>query len=299
MAFDTSKLNTTNLKKRMPLIVAIIMAIAAVAAVNTYIKQKETSILGRQKKEQMGEVLVAKDDIPAGTVLNEDMILVQVLPLRFIQPRAAGVSDRVVGRATSIPIAKGGQILLTQLTLPGKETTLAAKTPPGKRAITISVDNIAALSGMIKPGDRVDVLGIVPIPMQSQGQVVAQLMNLPLFQDVLILAVGTQITSEAQTVDRYGKKEAPKETSPLITLALNPQEANLLAFVQEQGKVRLVLRSPTDTEVQRTAPATFDTLLQYAAPEMLMQPTQAPPTVEIYRGLKKEEVPLTSSRESR
>ena len=75
MALDTGKLNALNLKKRMPLIVAVIAGVSAVIMLNTYIRQKEASILGREKKDPMGQVLIAKDDIPESEVLQEEMIL--------------------------------------------------------------------------------------------------------------------------------------------------------------------------------------------------------------------------------
>jgi hypothetical protein len=42
-----------------------------------------------------------------------------------------------------------------------------------------------------------------------------------------------------------------------------PQEANLLTFAQEaQGKIRLVLRSPADAQIEPAEPASWDTLFQ-------------------------------------
>jgi len=65
--------------------------------------------------------------------------------------------------------------------------------------------------------------------------------------------------------------------------------------VQEQGKIRLVLRSPGDTQTQQVAPASWDTLFRTVMPQAFQQqekPAAAPvkpkKTVEIYRGLSKE-----------
>jgi hypothetical protein len=77
----------------------------------------------------------------------------------------------------------------------------------------------------------------------------------------------------------------------VITLALSAQEANLIAFVQEQGKIRLILRSPGDTQVQPVAPASWDTLFRTVMPQAFTQPqedTKPQKKVEIYRGLQKE-----------
>jgi pilus assembly protein CpaB len=205
------------------------------------------------------------------------------------------------------PISRGEQITLTKLSYPKESGELADVTPVGKRAITLSVDNIASLAGMIQAGDYVDVITMLPVPVQSpDGKQTTQTAIVPLFQNVLVLAVGQEIGTVSREKGRYEKTEARRETSPLITVALTPQEASLIAFVQEQGKIRFVLRSPTDSQIEVVQPATWDTLFQYIMPkdkqvadsesakkEELVSSLPVPSYVEIYRGLKKEKVPLT------
>ncbi len=82
----------------------------------------------------------------------------------------------------------------------------------------------------------------------------------------------------------------------LMTLALSPQEANLIAFVQEQGKVRLTMRSPADAKVEPMTPASWESLFQYIAPQKQGDNLPAADTteyVEVLRGLNKEKVPLS------
>jgi len=215
-----------------------------------------------------------------------------------------------------IPISKGEQITLNKLIWPREggsgniSGTLAMVTPVGKRAITISVDNLASLAGMIKAGDYVDVIAMTPVPVETtekkQG---VQVAVIPLFQNVLVLAVGHEIGRPATSASlpeagRYSKPSDEKSppsssgTTQLIALALAPQEANLIAFVQEQGKLRLTLRSPADSQVQPALPTTWDTLFKYIMPskEGAKEPEPVKEEieyVEIYRGLNKEKVPLS------
>jgi len=80
----------------------------------------------------------------------------------------------------------------------------------------------------------------------------------------------------------------------LITLALGSAEANLVAFVQEQGKMRLVMRSPADAKIEPVAPATWDSLFQYIMPQKEVQPTaDTNEYIEVLRGLSKERMPLS------
>jgi len=206
---------------------------------------------------------------------------------------------------TISPIAKGEQITLSKLAYPkdvGSGGNLAASTPFGKRAITIAVDNIASLAGMINPGDYVDVIALLPIPAQApDGSQAVQAATLPLFQNVLVLAVGQNIGSPAAAVKGRYEKEA-KQASPLITIALTPQEINFITFVQEQGKIRLVLRSPADSKVEPIQVANWQTLFQYLRPEISDSEEEAPQAavpspegfVEIYRGMNQEKIPISS-----
>lgn len=302
------------IKNKLPLIIAVVSGILAVILVNIYLKQKESVLMknASQKKMEISKeyttVLVAKNDIPQGTLIDESMVEQKDVPRQFLQPRAATSLDRIINRIVSSDIAKGEQILLSKLTVPGRESSLAMKTPPGKRAITIPIDNISAVGGMIRPGDYVDVIGLIPVPGQTaDGKQGLQPATVSLFQNVLILAVGSSISAYPQTEEakRYKADDKSAVTAGTVTLALSPQEVSLISFVLEQGKVRLVLRSPTDTQVQPPALANWDSLIQYLYPEIVekaqQQMEQTPATkqktVEIYRGSQKEVVPLIKSNQ--
>lgn len=287
-------------KKYLPLIIAAAAGLIAVVLINIYISQQTEAAKQRAllSQKNLSTVVVAKKDIPAGSAITEDMVKEETVVRSVLQPRAAQAIDRVAGRVALAPISKGEQLLLNKLAISGQETSLSSKIPPGKRAITIPVDNISSVGGMIKPGDHVDVLGNVPIPAVSrEGKPVTQLTTMPLFQNVLVLATGQEFTTAPAATGESASRGA-RTSFPVITLALSPQEANLIAFAQEQGKIRFVLRSPGDSQVQPAAPATWDALYRAIFPPgtfqqeepAQQQPTAARPsrTVEIYRGANRE-----------
>jgi len=292
-------------KQKLILISGIVLGVMAIVMIKVYLDQQQQALQEKAKaaiasmQKDQTAVLVAKQDIPQGSVISPEMLDTSIVPNKFVQPQAVTSLDRISGMMTVAPISKGEQISLSKLI---RERTaesrgLAGATPSGKRAITIVADSIASLSGMVKPGDYVDVLAVIQIPVQGQdGRVTGQIAIIPLFQNVLVLAVG-QNTGAAAPAGRY-TESAPVATSGgnvLITLALGPQEANLVAFVQEQGKMRLVMRSPADAKIEPIAPATWDSFFQYVMP----QPEAAAPMVdtneyiEIVRGLSKERMPLS------
>lgn len=298
-------------KQKIILIVGIVLALAAVFMVNNYITQQR-----QQAEEQARQavaklrsnevaVLVAKKDIPKGTLITDgSMFETKNFPNQYVQPQAVTSLDRIFGMAVVNPFVKGEQITLGRLTRPQTSGSLAMATPIGKRAVTISVDSLSTLAGMIRPGDKVDMIVMLPVPMQTpDGKTATQLISVPLFQDVLVLAIGQQIGAPAVATTetgRYGggggEKRGDDSGSALVTLALNPQEVNIVTFIQEQGKIRLVLRSPADPAIQQNPPVSWDTLFQYIMPQQAapVQKTEEPqPTIEIYRGLNKEKLTVT------
>jgi len=306
------------MRKKLPLIIGIVLALIAAYLIKIYTDQQRRAVvadanrkLAKIQSDQVS-ILVAAKDMPKGAALDKDNVAVMIVSKQYVQPQAATSLDRVSGMLAAVSISKGEQITLNKF-ISAKEaassgSSLAMVTPIGKRAVTISVDNISAVGGMIRPGDYVDVVAMVMVPVTTtQGKQSMQATAVPLFQNVLVLAIGQDIsTSSQQTVSegRY-KKEEKRVESPAITLALNPQEAGLLGFVQDQGKIRLALRSPSDAKIEPMQPASWDSLFQYLMPPetaetKAQQAKQAGKSkepepesyIEIYRGLNKDKVPV-------
>jgi len=281
-----------DIKKYLPLIIAAAAGLIAVVLINAYLTQQKQLAANEAVAGQknLTNVVIAARDIPSGAALKEDMLKEVSVNRNMLQPRAAQSTDRVVDMVSLAPISKGEQILMNKLAMAGREVSLSSKIPPGKRAITIPVDNVSSVGGMIRPGDHVDVIGSVPVPfMTAEGKQAVQVTSMPLFQDILVLAVGQEFTAVPASQD---KKET-RTISNIITLALDPQQANLIAFAQEQGKIRLVLRSPGDSQIQPAVPAGWDALFRNVMPpavkeEPVQQVARPEKTVEIYRGGSKE-----------
>lgn len=304
-------------KQRIILIIGVILAILVVVLIKVYLDQQrrayeeEAAQRATRMQEAQTSVLVAREEIPKGTPMTPELFEPQIVPKQYVVPQAVTSLDRINGMVAVVPIAKGEQIALTKLTFPREARTgggLAEATPVGKRAITINVDIMASVAGMARPGNYVDIIATIPVPgLTTEGKQSVQAATFPLFQNVLILAVGQQISTLAPSGEegsRYKEGQQPpptpqpQSTSSLITVALSPQEANLAAFVQEQGKLRLVLRSPADSQLESLQPISWEALFKYlmpkdAAKQKEPEKTEPEAYVEVYRGLKKEKVPLS------
>lgn len=317
------------IKRIIFVLLGILLSAAAVVMLHRYLTAERQRIQAQAQeafKQQTGSlvsVIVAKTDIPAGMELRPEMLGIGIAPQQYIQPNAVMSLEGLAGMVASSPIAANEQIVMTklipyQMTQETKEKTLASVTPQGKRAITVDVDNIAGLVGMVKPGDQVDVIAKVAMPEKpsDQNNKAGKIpVTVPLFQNVLILAIGNDIykgvnPKDPKSWEQWGKTEEKKDPAlaPLLTLALTAEEANVISFVRENGKIQLAMRSPKDNAqvAEKIPPTTWDTLFAYLEKQspgtikkddgssiisnMTSVRTEEPKRIEIYRGLNRETI---------
>jgi pilus assembly protein CpaB len=290
-------------KKKISIVLAVVLALMAVVMVRNYISQTEKKFV---KEEKKAYVLVATGSISAGTTIDETMVKFEAIPERYVQPKAISSQSLVVGKRAVVDILPGEQIMATKLTITVKDTSLAMRTPQGKRAMTLVIPFLSAVGGKVRPGDYVDMVGTFPYNAQVDGKAVTELVSVTLFQNILILGM------EGGAPPERGKT-ASTPTDLMVTLALSPKEIALLTYAVDQGKLRLVLRPPLETAVEPVPPVEVNTLWQYVfsnlgqeflspkedkslivkqQQEKKQEPPSLPPTMEVYRGTEKSSMVL-------
>lgn len=240
------------------------------------------------------DVIVAKQDIPQGTEIQIKFLTLAKVPEKFIQPYATASPNELVGLVNIAPIAKGEQVLKNKLRKPNEiasEATLSGVTPEDRRAITIGSDALAGVGGFIRPGDNVDVLWTVKLPAAQGGEAVTMV----LFQDVSVLAVANQMVGRPAS-----GQEANRDYT--VTLALTPQDASLLLYAREQGRVQLSLRSQADKGKRvAIAPANSRNLMEAILGKEAVAPPPPPTTqktIEVIKGLERTVVAIENSGSS-
>jgi len=231
-------LNLENKKQIAVIALAVGLGLLASWLVGMHIQtniQKETEALAREYEEKKIQPLVQQIQMLSGEVRNL--------------------------AAKQIAIAEQQQQLIAQpqgqLVAQAPASSLAIRTPAGKRALTVLIDSLSAVGGLINPGDYVDILAHLTIPPPPNTNLPSEKVTAILFQNMQVLGVGTNLQSG-------GSYEAQQQSSSLnITFAVDPEEAGLLTFAQQQGRLQLILRSPTETETQILQPASWDALAEY------------------------------------
>lgn len=211
------------------------------------------------------EVVKAARNIPAGTPLTKDRITTEKVPRKFLPPNPLLESELNIylGTPVAVNVEEGAMILTSDFSVAEVSRTLSSKIPPEERAMALSVDAISGVSGLLRPGDRVDVLGTFPIGTKEElvedasGNKAVGYVTMTLLQNVTLLAVGQEI-SDVPSQD--GKKRGGGYST--VTMSVTIDEAELLVIAQTRGKMTLLLRNREDVEVSTITKKTLREVLE-------------------------------------
>jgi pilus assembly protein CpaB len=236
-------------KSRPFLFLGLAVGIALITSVLIYKKLQGATVDTVALEEKGVNVVVAASDVAWGTKLAPDMIRVLKFPTGNAPEGYFENIDVVKGRVSLANLKRGEAILESKLA-PANVTAggVAAVMHPEKRAMAVKVDEIVGVAGFIKPSDRVDVM----VTMSHAGGA-EKLFTKLLLENVLVLATGADI-------EKKGKDDKPSPVT-VITLEVSPEEAEKLALATTEGKLRLALRNPQNTQSVLTTGATVDSLL--------------------------------------
>lgn len=209
---------------------AVVFAVATTASANARLSAFEGGV---------APVCVANVAVPAGTVLQADMLRTEEVPTAHVAEDALASAEEAVGIVTVAPISANGQVTSSALATEGNVSSLANAIAPGLQAISVAVDAESGLAGLVRQGDHVDVL--------AEGRTVVE--------DAVVLAVDASL-AEAQ--DEYAT----------VTVQMPPEDARALQAQQEISPVRFVMRAAADREPTALAePAGQEAAATPPAPE--------------------------------
>lgn len=218
-------------------------------------------------------VPLAGRDLPAGhTIAMSDVSVYRLtreeMKTRGVKGEFMSNTQQIIGRVLKAPLNKGSTFDTEFFYPDGTGPTVAEKLAPGLRAVTITVEVPAAVSGFASPGSRVDVY------FRADADTKAELpeTTITLIEGVEVLAFNAITTQGARTAptDMSGHREAQ------VTLAVDPRQAAALRVVDGRGTLSLALRHPDDKVA--AAGATPRTL------EELLERPNHKYRIEVYRG---------------
>lgn len=235
------------MNKKAAMIFAVVIALVAVVLFQLYISGEKAKYTDETNLES---VLVAKMKITAGTPMKSSMLTTKKLYKDYIPKDAVRQSDlrSIIDHAPKVDIPKGDAIQAAHFSEGGNLTIssrfLAPNIQKGERGFTVKVDAESGVSGLIRPGDFVDIMGTFDKPGPTRVKV-----TMTILQNIPVLAIGNQVGTSSSS-----SKARSENNYRTITLSASPEESELLEYCRRVTKLIFVLRSPLDKEVIENIP---------------------------------------------
>lgn len=185
-------------------------------------------------------VVVASQNLQTGDTINSTTVSLRKIPQEYVNSSTitADTFESVDGLNLLIPV-KAGEPILSSYTATKGGAYFSGILKTGRRALTIEVDEISSISGMLRAGDNIDIL-ITTKPAKTSGSASNQNnqedITFPLYSNVNVLATGQTTRGSGNTQTTYNN----------ITLDVTPEEASNIIVAKGSGKLTAVLRNPED-----------------------------------------------------
>ena len=241
-----------------------------------YLKYQERLLIAKLKgpESEKIEVIVASVDLPKGAVLGGNNLAVRAVPVEYVQPNTVTPDgfESIDGKMLLQPMKKG-RALLQNFVVDVSAKDFSDTIPEGHRAITFQVDELNAIGGHARPGNRIDIYTLLPaslkgrdvkdidlenISNESISQLASSALNgankviIPVLQNVLVLATGERAYGEYE--EKYSaqaqaaRQQFQANTYTTLTIDVTPKQGALLAQAEEYGDIYTLLRNREDTK---------------------------------------------------
>ncbi len=276
------------MRLRLVIMIAVALAVAGGAAYVTHNwLRAERQALARQTVEPAeppeqltAKVLVAAEELPAGKIIKTSNLRWQPWPEDGLSEsytvHDGSDSHDLVGAVVRQPLAAGEPVTDSRVVRPGDRGFLAAMLGEGKRAITVAVTATSGLSGLIFPGDRVDVILTHIVPKEQSATGTKRRASETVLHDIRVLAL------DQRTEDLDGKRVVAKTA----TLELTPKQAEKIALAEQLGSLSLSLR-PVAKKEDEEAPPPLSLITDNQLSAVVTYPRRSEPkkqTVTVVRG---------------
>lgn len=230
MKFQLNKIEIS--KSKALLGVAIVIGLLAALGARSYLSNRMEAIEARNKTN-MVNVVVAKGKLQKGDVISSETVAVRGVPADYAHSNALMPNqfDTFDGKALAFG-ANSGEIIIWSMLETQKTPTFSARVEAGRRAITVPVDEINSISGLLEPGDLVDLM--LTVSQQDKKY------TFPVLQAVKVMATGQRSVDDPKSGER--------RQYSTVTLDATLDEAQNVIAAREAGKITALLRNPSDVQ---------------------------------------------------
>jgi pilus assembly protein CpaB len=214
------------------LVVAILMGGSAAYLTRSWLKDQTRASSASQP---VGTIVVAAESLAYGTTMTPDNVVEIPWFSNALPEGAFAVKDDLLSggrRVVLSPLKRGEPVLRSKITGPGQRASLASLLDEGKRAVTVSVDDVRGVAGFVLPGDFVDIVLIA-----DDGSTKRQSYSDILLEHVKVLAID-QVASEG---------EGQPTVAKAVTVEVTKEQAQKILLATNIGKLSLILARPLES----------------------------------------------------
>jgi pilus assembly protein CpaB len=183
------------------------------------------------------KIYVALTDIPLGEALTAQMVSLEEWPKDKIPEGVVRSLEEIENKRPLTRLYPGEPILAAKLIDANKFSGASEKIPKGMRVVSVKVTMDSSASGLIYPGDRVDVLVFL-----KAGRGIAQTGTRTILKNITVFAVNDRTQRELE-------EEIEGNAAKTVSLLVKPTQVEKITLASELGKIKLSLRrSDDDTE---------------------------------------------------
>lgn len=221
--------------RRFVIVVGLSLAWAFVVSVVFYRAASNTDKKPKPQPEK--PLVVAVAALPMGAVIAADSVKITRVPEKLFPRGGFSRPEEVLERPVISPIQPDEAVVEARLAARGSGGGVAPLIPPGMRAMAVRVNDVVGVAGFVLPGMRVDVLVTGRAPGRDDTVTSTVLQNI----NVLSAGKTIQVDSKSQSI-----------SVPVVTLLVDPAQAEILTLANNEGHIQLVLRNSGDQNIPKT-----------------------------------------------
>lgn len=216
--------------------------------------------LFNQEISKKAEIVRVTKEIRAGELITKDMVTSTEVGSYNLPDNVFTDKSAVIGRYATADLSIGDYILSTKLSdAPAAENSYLYHLDGSKQAISVTIKSFATgLSGKLQSRD---IVSVIVADWPEDGETVIP----PELQYVEIISVTASSGYDANTGEPVEDKELPST----VTFLVLPEQAKILATLEQNAKVHLALVYRGSAEQARLFIEAQDAFIEelYAEPE--------------------------------
>jgi pilus assembly protein CpaB len=223
------------MKSKSFMLMVLSMGFGLIAAIG--ISQVMGSKANTAPPVKMGPVLVASSHLNIKAQLSEENCSIENWPVNLIPEGAATDLEEVKGKVITARARKGQ--VLHSMDIKHRNEIVELAIPPGHKVINIKVPPEDAMSGLLSPGAKVDIIGVFPV-RDRNGNGTNRSETRTFLKAIRVFNVN------GNTTDAQHREGSKNSGSAIVGVIVTERQAEKIVLVKKEGDIRLALRGEAD-----------------------------------------------------